>query len=89
MRKVHFFLTLAALFLLICAETLAADQILYPILRNGKWGYMNREGKVVIQPSFDDALTFSEGMAAVQVGGKWGYIDETGRLQSRLVLGKR
>ncbi len=33
---------------------------------------------MVIQPSFADAKSFSEGYAAVKTGDKWGYIDETG-----------
>ncbi|WP_409344577.1 WG repeat-containing protein [Paenibacillus sp. MBLB4367] len=32
-----------------------------------------------ISPQYDDARSFSEGLAAVQIGGKWGYIDHTGK----------
>ncbi len=28
----------------------------------------------------DDALTFSEGFAAVKNNGKWGYLDSTGKI---------
>lgn len=35
---------------------------------------------VVIQPQFDAAESFSEGMAQVKIGNKWGYIDKTGKL---------
>ncbi|AFZ12463.1 S-layer domain-containing protein [Crinalium epipsammum PCC 9333] len=35
---------------------------------------------VVIQPQFDAADSFSEGMAQVKIGNKWGYIDKTGKL---------
>ena len=41
-------------------------------------------GTFVINPQFDDALSFSEGLAAVRIGdsetGKWGYIDTTGQM---------
>ncbi len=33
---------------------------------------------MVIEPRFDAAHDFSEGLAAVRVGQKWGYIDRTG-----------
>lgn len=53
---------------------------LYPILANGKYGFIDRSGKTVIDPQFDQALPFSEGMARVRVGTKWGYIDKKGAL---------
>lgn len=43
--------------------------------KNGKWGYINTDGDVVIPFEYDSALTFSEGLAAVEKNGKWGYID--------------
>ncbi|MBD2085891.1 S-layer homology domain-containing protein [Trichocoleus sp. ST-U3] len=35
---------------------------------------------VVIQPQFDEAEAFSEGLARVKIADKWGYIDKTGKL---------
>lgn len=46
---------------------------------SGKWGYIDRTGRIVINPQFEEAGDFSEGLARVKVGGKWGYIDRTGR----------
>ena len=58
---------------------------------NGKWGYADRSGRMVIAPRFDEAREFADGLAKVgiadkavpEVGGKtnlrWGYIDESGR----------
>ena len=57
----------------------AADP-LFPIRKDWKWGYMNREGKVVVEPRYDDAEPFCEGLAAVKVGEKWGYVDRCGML---------
>ena len=40
-------------------------------------------GQIVINPQFDGALPFSDGLAAVRIGdensGKWGYIDKQGK----------
>lgn len=33
-----------------------------------------------IKPQYEEALLFSEGLAAVKKNGKWGYIDETGKV---------
>ncbi len=45
----------------------------------GKWGYIDRTGRIVINPQFEEAGDFSEGLARVKAGGKWGYVDRTGR----------
>ncbi|MBP0021829.1 MAG: WG repeat-containing protein [Cyanobacteria bacterium SBLK] len=47
-----------------------------------KWGYMDRKGRLVIPPRFDDAGTFSSGVARVEIdeGGekKIGFINREG-----------
>lgn len=53
---------------------------LFPTSVDGKWGYFDRNGKTVIQPQFDGAGQFSEGLAAVRVGTQWGYIDSKGTI---------
>jgi hypothetical protein len=53
---------------------------LFPIIQNGKVGYINKKGEIVINPQFDLAFPFSEGMAAVRSGERWGYIDKTGKI---------
>jgi hypothetical protein len=46
---------------------------------NGKWGFIDKTGKEVIPLKYDDARSFSEGLASVNLNGKWGYIDKTGK----------
>lgn len=48
------------------------------VRKNSKWGYINKDGKLVIPYQFDDASSFSEGFAAVEVNKKKGYIDTKG-----------
>jgi len=47
-----------------------------------KWGYINRQGEVVIACQFSDVTYFHEGLAAVQVGEYpsryYGFIDASG-----------
>lgn len=55
---------------------------LIPYIQKGKYGYFNLEGKIVINPQFEFATTFREGLALVKTtgeNGKWGYIDEDGK----------
>lgn len=46
---------------------------------NGKYGYIDRQGKSVIPFKFDSVQNFSEGLAAVCMNGKYGYIDNAGK----------
>jgi hypothetical protein len=46
---------------------------------NGKWGYLNKAGKLIIGYQFDKALPFSEGLATVMKNGKWAFIDKAGK----------
>nr|WP_267901190.1 WG repeat-containing protein [Dulcicalothrix desertica] len=41
---------------------------------------MDRADKLVVKPQFNDASSFYEGFAEVQVGQKFGFIDTTGNL---------
>jgi len=45
----------------------------------GKYGYINKRGKLKINVDFDEGESFSDGRAAVKVGDKWGYIGTNGK----------
>lgn len=56
---------------------------LAPVLSFNKLGFMDKTGKVVIEPLFRETSGFSEGLAAVKIIGSegryvWGYIDRAG-----------
>jgi len=45
----------------------------------GKVGYIDKEGKYVINPQFDIMDNFFDGLAKVTVSNKTGYIDKDGK----------
>ena len=48
------------------------------VQRNGKWGFINTSGEVVIDFKFDDADSFCLDLAPVRIGEKWHYIKTNG-----------
>ena len=47
---------------------------------NGKYGFIDKSGNIVINPNFEDANAFSEGLAYVKINGKYGFIDKSGNI---------
>lgn len=48
--------------------------------KNGKYGYINEKGEVIIDYIYDDATEQNKfGYVAVQKNGKWGSIDKSGK----------
>ena len=43
------------------------------------WGYLDTLGRVAIEPKFEFASDFSDGLAINQSGGQWGVIDAQGK----------
>ena len=48
--------------------------------RGSAGGDIDTAGKFVINPQFDEAASFSEGLAQVRDSGRWGYVDKSGKL---------
>ena len=48
------------------------------VKKNGKWGFVSKEGEMVIEPTYEDADSFSLGYAPYCENGKWGCINENG-----------
>ena len=55
---------------------------------NGKWGFMDTSGNVVIAPQFDECYDFADGHAIVKKGPRWGIIDKTGKSSTGFVFSK-
>ena len=49
-----------------------------PVKSGSKYGYVDKEGSFLINPQFDRATFFWEGLASVASGGLCGYIDTKG-----------
>lgn len=54
--------------------------------KDSKWGFVNTSGKVVIEPSYENANSFSNGLAAVCKDGKWGFINISNELVTRNIF---
>lgn len=57
---------------------------LIPVSNGDEYQYIDREGKIIINPQFSEATVFRNGLALVKTSGDsndraWGYIDETGK----------
>ncbi|WP_010247566.1 WG repeat-containing protein [Acetivibrio cellulolyticus] len=51
--------------------------IIYPIEKNNKIGFIDKDGKIVIEPEYGDMLFVNEGMIAFldPLTDRWGYMD--------------
>ena len=55
-----------------------SDLALLPVLLDGKWGYIDTTGTLVVQPQFNRAFPFSERLALVEADSGFGYIKADG-----------
>ncbi|MBF7048142.1 WG repeat-containing protein, partial [Campylobacter volucris] len=47
---------------------------------DNKWGFIDKNGKLIIEAKYDNAYDFSEGLARVELNGKWGFINKKGEI---------
>ena len=61
-------------------QRLLDEMELHPIQENGRYGFADKNGIVVIPCKWTSAMNFSEGLARVKDDDdKWGFIDKTGK----------
>lgn len=60
-------------------EQLTPDSIV-KFCRQGKWGYKDWKGNVLIQPVYENAYSFHDGMACVEKDGMLGFINRQNEL---------
>lgn len=52
---------------------------LYLVKKDGKYGYEDKDGKVIVEPIYEEATEQNiYGYAAIKQNGKWGCIDKKG-----------
>lgn len=62
-------------------KTIFPAHTLYLSKQNGKYGFVNSEGQVIVNYIYDDATMQNQyGYAAVKSNGKWGAIDSEGKV---------
>lgn len=54
------------------------NEDLSPSKKDGKYGYIDRYGNVIIEHRFEHAYPFHEGLALVEIDKKYGYINKIG-----------
>ncbi len=53
---------------------------LYPVKANGRWGYIDRSGAMIVPPQFDEAQQFAEGLGVVKLLGRYGAVRSDGTM---------
>jgi len=56
----------------------AFSEGLAAVKAGGKWGFVDREGRVLIACQYDEVSSFKEGLCAARIKNKWGYLEPTG-----------
>ena len=66
MRKIPFCLTCGLLAIFFVNSCRSSDILLYPVEVQSLYGYIDREGKLIIAPKYPNVLYYQEGFAPVQ-----------------------
>lgn len=62
---------------------LLTNRTLFLSKKDGKYGYINQDGNVVVDYIYEEAMEFNEyGFAAVKKDGKWGSINQEGKQEA-------
>jgi hypothetical protein len=69
---------LYVLFILVTGAS-HGQEFLIPAMKDGLWGYMDKNENWIIRERFDEAFPFSQGLACVQYYDRWGYINKKGQ----------
>lgn len=66
-------------------ELLLAEKTFLPVQVNGKWGFIDETGSLMIPARFESVDVFSESLCAVQEHNKFGYVNKAGQVSIPIV----
>jgi hypothetical protein len=79
----YYLLIINSIFIYSCANDNSTRELkLFPVQQGNEFQYIDRDGKIVINPQFSEASIFHDGLALIRTSGndaKWGYISEDGK----------
>ncbi|MFC0035951.1 WG repeat-containing protein [Cardiobacterium valvarum] len=47
--------------------------------KNGRWGFIDQQGREIVKPQYQDVLPYGESRAAVKKDGHWGFVNKRGK----------
>lgn len=56
-----------------------ASNDIFTVYKNGKWGYMDKQGEMITQAKYDSCESFKYGYGRFKMNGKWGIVDKSGK----------
>ena len=63
------------------SKEILPDNNLYIDVKNGKWGFIDKQGNVIVDYLYDEVTEFNQyGFAGIKKDEKWGSIDKTGKI---------
>ena len=64
----------------ICMDGLPCRRKHGTSISGGRWGYMDINGRIHIDPKFEKCLDFLNDLGPVMLNNKWGFIDKSGNI---------
>jgi len=58
----------------------ASNETFIAVKVGEKWGFADSKGKITIEPQYQNAKSFSMGIAPVEIEDRWGYINTKGEI---------
>ena len=50
------------------------------VMVDGRWGFIDRWGNMIIEPNFKEVGEFSDGLVPVKTEEKWGFVNASGEM---------